>query len=32
MIEVEIWDEYEIETYKGRQLKEWEIEGVFKRS
>jgi hypothetical protein len=32
MIDVEIWDEYEIETYKGRQLKEWEIEGVFKRS
>jgi hypothetical protein len=32
MIEAEIWDEYEIETYKGRQLKEWEIEGIFKRS
>ncbi len=31
IIDVEIWDEYEIETYKGRQLKEWEIEGVFKR-
>jgi len=31
MIDVEIWDEYEIETFKGRELKEWEIEGIFKR-
>jgi len=31
MIDVEIWDEYEIEAYKGRELKEWEIEGVFNR-
>ncbi len=32
MIDVEIWDEYEIEAFKGRELKEWEIEGIFKRS
>ncbi len=32
MIEVEIYDDYEIEAYKGRQLEEWEIEGVFSRS
>ena len=31
MIDVEIWDEYEIEASKGRELKEWEIEGIFRR-
>ena len=31
LIEFEIWDEYEIETSKGREIKEWEIEGIFKR-
>jgi len=31
MIDVEIWDEYETEAFKGRELKEWEIEGVFPR-
>jgi len=32
MIDVEVWDAYEIETFKGRELKEWEIEGIFRRS
>ncbi len=31
IIDVEIWDDYEIEAFKGRELKEWEIEGVFPR-
>jgi len=31
IIEIEIWDEYEIEAFRGREIKEWEIEGIFKR-
>jgi len=30
MMDIEIWDDYEIETFKGRELKEWEIEGIFR--
>ncbi|HIP42557.1 MAG TPA: DUF4178 domain-containing protein [Aquifex aeolicus] len=31
MIDVEIWDEYEVEVFKGRELKEWEIESILPR-
>lgn len=31
MIDIEIWNEYDIEASKGRELKEWEIESVLPR-
>lgn len=31
IIDVEIWDDYEVEAYKGRELQEWEIESILPR-
>jgi len=31
IIDVEIWDDYEVEAYKGKELREWEIENILPR-
>ena len=31
IIDVEIWDDYDVEAFKGRELREWEIESVLPR-